>query len=411
MKVARIIKFCLACMMLLTAAVAPAQTIDIRAQTAAATSAAGTSLRSDIYAARITPTLTVGQFIQQTDSEEAFAETLTRAQQIGGPRWIDDQTCQVRLELSGSRVTYALVSIAAVRSRVSPVSAADLETRLADWKTHTFTGTGTSISAQRVEGVRPFGANEAWAGVGEAARTQAVTAARQDAARNVLDSIRTVEISPGQTVGDVMSRQQAQEQMTNWLISRPVTQMRFREDLQVELTVSAPSEDLLETVLATARTVPGANVPDDPKSMDDLRREFARRVSGAIGRASAKNGAAASPQAIDLPAQPPGWINQLLEVEAVAPRVAASPLRTKSAAEAKATEALRARIGALQLSQGKTIDDAAQQDARISAAVNRALLNTRVFWVEYRPDGSVLVRMSIDPRGLWQDIRDNKDRP
>jgi hypothetical protein len=110
-------------------------------------------------------------------------------------------------------------------------------------------------------------------------------------------------------------------------------------------------------------------------------------------------------QAIELPAQPPRWIAQPIDAEGIADR-GPSPLRTKSAAETLATENLRARILALPLNRdGLTIRDAAERDPRVTEAVNRAMVRARILQTQYRADGSFLVRMTINPRDVWDELR------
>src|SRR4051812_49427949 len=73
-----------------------------RAQIAAATADAQAALEHDVLAAPITSELSVDQFVQRTHSTDAIAKVVRRAEQIGGARWPDEHTCQVRMELSGS---------------------------------------------------------------------------------------------------------------------------------------------------------------------------------------------------------------------------------------------------------------------------------------------------------------------
>src|SRR5262249_57387247 len=81
------------------------------------------------------------------------------------------------------------------------------------------------------------------------------------------------------------------------------------------------------------------------------------------------------------------------------------PLKTKTNAEAVATENLRRRIGALQLTRDVIIDDAAKIDPRYAEAINRVMLRATVYKVDWRADGSVAVRMSVDSRDVWYELR------
>src|SRR5205085_2367012 len=85
---------------------------DRRAQVAAATADGMGALEREVLSETITGTLTVEQFIDEAHARDDLARVVRRAQQIGGARWLDDKTCQVRLELSGNEVADLLVSIA-----------------------------------------------------------------------------------------------------------------------------------------------------------------------------------------------------------------------------------------------------------------------------------------------------------
>jgi hypothetical protein len=385
-----------------------------RAQIDAATADAIRALKRDIRAAAITPSLTVGDFAKQTDSNDALDEAIERAQQIGGPRWIDDQTCQVKLEVDGARVARSLVSIAAVRPRVSPLPAAALEQRIANWKNRSFTATGTSISADRVPVIRPSDTNLRWSSITDDDRRLAVAAARQDAARKLIDSIRPIEYGPGKTFGDVVSREPVQKAVTDWVASQPVTQLRYDDNMEVELMVATPPDALLQTVMASAGATQGTTLPSDEQTLEALQREFSRRTTSAVGRAKVSHGDAApttavATAAIDLPDRAPEWVFHSLDAEGNA-TAAKTRLLTQSAATGNATDLLRSRVNALNLTPDLTIGDAAKANPRIAAAVERAVLRARLYKVDYHADGSAMARMMLDPRDLWNELRQATSR-
>jgi hypothetical protein len=276
---------------------------------------------------------------------------------------------------------------------------------LKDLKARTFTATGTSIAADKIAGIRPVGAGDAWSSVSDDLRSQAVNAAREDAAQRIIESIRAVPVTSDKTVDDLLSRQSVRGAFDRWLRSRPVTQVRFREDLEVELRVSAPPDELVNALVTCARAENGSAVQIDDTAVETLKQEFSRRISGTIGRGgiSATQPAEAAP-GFEFPRQPPAWVFQALEAEGVASR-GLSPLRTKTAAEAKATDNLQLRIAALPLTHRVTIDEAAKMDPRYGSAVNNALLRARVDKAEPRADGSYLVRIKIDAQDLWIELR------
>src|SRR5687768_5296009 len=89
----------------LAGSIAHAQLPDPRRdQVAAATARAVDRLRAQISTEQLGRGVTVGDVLRSTGGTDNFVKTLQRAQMIGGPRWLDDQTCQVRLEITGPRV-------------------------------------------------------------------------------------------------------------------------------------------------------------------------------------------------------------------------------------------------------------------------------------------------------------------
>src|SRR5947207_3320961 len=82
----------------------PAVVEDRGSQVAAATAQAVQSLKSQITALPIARNLTVQELLDRTGGEDEFVSALERSEQIGAPRWIDEHTCQVKLEISGDRV-------------------------------------------------------------------------------------------------------------------------------------------------------------------------------------------------------------------------------------------------------------------------------------------------------------------
>src|SRR5438309_9939292 len=79
-----------------------------RPQVDAATTEAISSLRDAIERASINRHVTVGEFLRRTGGGEDLSRALARAELVGGPRWVDADTCQVQLEMSGPRIVRIL---------------------------------------------------------------------------------------------------------------------------------------------------------------------------------------------------------------------------------------------------------------------------------------------------------------
>jgi hypothetical protein len=84
---------------------------------------------------------------------------------------------------------------------------------------------------------------------------------------------------------------------------------------------------------------------------------------------------------------------------------AVNSLRAARAAEADALTHIRQQVMALGLTPTQTMGQAVQIDPRLARAVDRAILRgARLYSTDYRPDGTVEVRVSLDLRFLWSAI-------
>ncbi|MGB7158253.1 MAG: hypothetical protein WBD40_09325, partial [Tepidisphaeraceae bacterium] len=105
-----------------------------------------------------------------------------------------------------------------------------------------------------------------------------------------------------------------------------------------------------------------------------------------------------------LPSLPPVWTNRQIEAEGSA-AVAGSKLKCARAAEAEAAKNLVAQIDPLSLTTDLTIAQAAERDPRVRDAVNRATARARTYKVEYDTDGGARVRVQLDLRDVWDELR------
>ncbi len=375
-----------------------------RDQVTAATGRALDGLRTQVSLEPIGPGLTVQDLLNRTNSSKALMKTLTRAQQIGGPRWLDGQTCQVRLEIAGPRVAKALVEIATLDKVESPVPPEVLAGRLKDWQQRTFSATGTSSGAMSIE-----------TAMADPAHKKACASAHKDAVAQVLQSIRPIPLGKDRSVADALATPAVAEYVGKWLDARPVTQVEFRDDHQARVSLSVPSDELFDLFRASAVNNSAPTGPMDDASWSRTRDEFTKRVAAvSSGRGGAGAAVAASEptpalQPIVLPENPPAWVDRQLDAEGTA-NGRSTRLKTARAAETDAAEQLRTKLAPLALSPGLTLGDAARQDARISIAVDRALIRARTTKVDYKDDGSAKVKVILDLRGVWNELTDQPRR-
>ncbi len=133
---------------------ADARPADVKAaKIQAATNNAVNVLMADVSRQPLTGNIAVRDLLRRAQGEEAMRATLQEADQIGGPRWIDESTCQIRLEIGGQKVAKTLVKIADGAGEHSPIQPAALKNVLGDWDRRAFSAVGTSENAFRLDTV------------------------------------------------------------------------------------------------------------------------------------------------------------------------------------------------------------------------------------------------------------------
>jgi len=384
-----------------------------KAQIQAAENDAIESLRRDVLSAKLSPEMTVGVFLDKADRQSALNDVIKTATQIGGTRWIDDHACIIRFELDGRRVAARLVDVAKSLGKDSPLPEATVAQAVKAWERRTFSATGTSTSAQYMVDVRPADANPAWRSVPEVQSREAVTAARSDAVRRVLESLRAVPLGEGKTVADALEVPSVKTAMQDWLGKQPVVGVEFTDDLEVRMTIAAPADDVwgvFKNALSAQKQVP---TPATEAEWDRLKDQVTQRVARAAGRSFVPQelvrppatSPASAPAPLRFPGRPPAWVFDTIDVEGSAAG-SNRDLKTARLAEDDALNKLRQQLYASHVDGPHTLGDAAKGDPRVEEAVSRSLLRAHTYRVFRRDDG-VTVRMSFDPRALWDDLRMN----
>jgi hypothetical protein len=388
------------------AAAAPAEAGEAakRDQVSAANTQALVELRRAIASEPIGDGYTVGDLISKTGTKKRFAEAISRAQQIGGPRWLDDgATCQVKLELPAGRVASTLVAIATQSNLETPVPANVLQGRLQSWTNRTFSATGTSTGA---------------AAVGDGARGKGVCDARDRAVAQTMDAIRPVALAGGKTVGDALAQKEVGQRVEEWLTARPLTQIEFADGGESRVSVTVSPDELFDTfrVAAGAAVVNNQPValPKDENEWQRVRNEFNARVTPTVTRgvANANANAAAPPvnvklAAVAVPNAAPNWIDRTIDAEGKG-TAKGSQLKAARAAEADAANKLRAKLDPLPLGGGMTIAQAVAKDKTLENALDRALVRARTMRVEYQGVDAATAKVQLDLREVWREIESSR---
>jgi hypothetical protein len=391
-----------------------------RTQIEAARADALAALRQDVLEARLGRDLTVAQFADRAGGRDRVLAVVRDAEQIGGTRWLDEHTCEVRLDLAGGKVSRTLAQLATDNpAGAGNLARPELDRGLKRLDAQQFSASGVSTTS--LESIRPPAGQPAWSGLSDRQVRRAVEAAHRDAADRLLESVRSVALSDSATVGDAVANPAVQKELRDWLLARPITSAEFREDREVRLAVYAPSDDFYE-VLKSALDRQGdarLRLPGDAAVQQQVRTQISRRMEPAIGRAVAAGGtdgaAAAPPQARQmvpeavpptslLPRNLPNWIGDQLDAKGTAQGRWPDRLRTARQAETDALKRLRERVGELALSGQLKLGEAARRDPRIDRALDRALRHARAFKVDYGSDGTVNVLMSLDLQDVWGEL-------
>lgn len=380
-----------------------------RAQINAATTDAFDALRRRVLATHLAPDVTVERFLDRYEARGQFNSLLQTAQQIGGTRWLDDQTVQVRLEMDGGPIANLIEAIALTHPRNLPMPLHYLIDRLKrDIAHRTFAATGTSMTGSAAARLRPSPTQVAWRAVSDKDCRAAIEAARRNAMDHVLESLRLVEWDVNRHLADALAVPAVKASLEEWLAARPITSIEFRDDLEIRISLAAAPQDLWPTLQADILKQAAVSPPHTAREWEQLRQQVMTRMAPAVGRAVAPAAdAVAGPPALAIPHDPPAWTQgPPVQATGVSSSVAGSKLRTARAAEAIAMEEIRSRLNAMAFDPTITVGQAAQKDPHIEAAITRSLRQARISKVEYDAPqaGAVRVMMQLDPGAVWREI-------
>ncbi|MEM6315124.1 MAG: hypothetical protein AAF743_13610, partial [Planctomycetota bacterium] len=124
------------------------------------------------------PGWSVGRYLDEFAPPGLLADTVGRAEIIGGPRWLNADVCQFHLQLDGEIASDLLVEVA---RRGGPFEPADVRRASRDWLARPFVATGMAISVDALTQIEPPVGAVLWRAVSKADRVAAVEAAHRKA--------------------------------------------------------------------------------------------------------------------------------------------------------------------------------------------------------------------------------------
>jgi hypothetical protein len=365
---------------------------------AASTSKAVRQLYSEVSRLSLAPNLTVGQYVRHMDCEEEFLKYLQRADQIGGPRWIDPYTVQVQLQIPAARVSQALKQFAGAYPKRSPLTAAQIEMASRQWPA-VIGAMGSTAESIVLKAIRPR-PGPPWSFVSDRDREQALEAANAAAVEQSIEAVSPVKLADSRTLGEALADPSVQKTVRDWLVSRPVSNVNFCDDLQVEVTLSVDERAFFEQVRTAIRGQTLVPMPQSIEQWRQVERDFFARFRPATGRATAARGVPVTQSVLTVPRKAPEWAVQKVEIVGQA-EPAGSKLRARMQAEADARAKLRQRLESLQLEKDLTVGDAVRQSPRIAENLAAYVEQVRPYRTEYQSDGGAAVYLQADLGELW----------
>jgi hypothetical protein len=113
-------------------------------QVSAALSAANANLRQQVLQVSVGENLHVSDLLNRPGDLADLDRALQSAQPVGGTRWINNEECQVRLEIPASKVSDLLLKVVDDPARKPVISSTQLHDCVSRWKRAKFCAGGTS---------------------------------------------------------------------------------------------------------------------------------------------------------------------------------------------------------------------------------------------------------------------------
>jgi hypothetical protein len=362
------------------------------------------NLREQVLRTKLGRNSTVGEFLDRAQATDGLNEILDSAQPVGGPRWVDDHVCQVRLELAGPKVSAFLMSVARDESRHSGIKSDALKAKLDEWTDLKFTGVGCSAEGEAAELAKPHASAGKWSEVGDTARRKAIAEARADAVREAIKSIGAVKLDEKLSLSEALSHASISQKVSAWISQQPVTRIEFLDDLKLSVTISVTSKSL-EAQLKSAVGADGSFSRGLSVDWSKVSAQLQLLPGSFSGSAAVSfEGTATTLPVLVLPLVPPDWVDQELEAEGVA-SAGGLKLKVGVAAQANAVEKIRQQFVLLHVDANTTLGEAADQDPALKQAIDRAMKHVHTSRVDYFGDGSVRVKITLNLRDAWDELR------
>jgi len=382
----------------------------------------------------ITSSTKVKDFVTESDDiQTAMQAWLSGMREVGKPKYMEDGTCEVVMEVTLNEVIMNLKQISNRYYKGNKFKASDFEQMTLTNQTKVLRETGMGaireelappgdmIDETRVaQGSLPMSAaaKAYWmAHCTGQGRLMAVRAARVDGMRRLAERIKGVAISSQTTVKDfVAESDEINVDMRTFLRGARESGIMYHED---ELIVEVEMEVTLRTVLASIKSWAETHYKGDRIKMKQLEEMTVRAKDTVIKETGMgvppakylKQQIGGFQQTTTLATNAPGWINQKLRATGNGAMPEGMPqgqakLMAFRAAELDARRKLAEQLDGLMITSNTSVKDFVAQNDEIETSMLTFQQGVRVLddSKKLMEDGTAEVTVEVDLRPLWDMI-------
>jgi len=395
-------------------------------------------LAERIKGLNITSETTVADFVAESDRiDTAMTAFLTGVREKGDPKYYDDGSCELVMEVTIETVIINLRSIHDHYYHGDAIEIDDFDEMTLTNERKVLTETGMGVMPEEEEMIdvdsdvgsadsRAYlvgPAGDFWdAHCTAQGRLMAVRAARVEGIRRLAERIGGVVIDSETTVRDFVAQSDYIDLATNTFL-RGVRETRVRyhdNELIVEVEVEVTLRDVLVSVLAWAETeIDGDDVRIE--ALEEIIVETRDRVLSETGMGVPperylKGDTDAVVGVIGMITAPPGWVHDIHRAVGMAAidedmdNEAQARLMAFRAAELDARRKLAEELGGLFIESDTTVQDFVTENDTIRTRMLAYMQGARVLddTKEVLSDGSVEITVEIELYPLWRLIVVNR---
>lgn len=390
-------------------------------------------LAERIKGLQITSQTSVKDFVAESDTIQTALNTSLMGMKEVSAKYMEDDSCEVVLEIKLSQLIATLKSIHATHYKGNTVKSRDFQQMTTTNKITVLRETGSGVPREELipEPLVPPapGASQAtFSGAGAAARKywaqyctargrlMAERAARVDAMRKLAERLKGLRISSTTTVQDFVTESDDINTSLNTLIRgmKEVGRRYHKGELVVEVEMQIKLRQFYQSMKSwSSTTLRGRNVTS--RTIEDLvlRSKDTVIIEVGMGVPNVRYLKSTTPvtirQTVTTASSAPQWATQTIRATGNAAITAANDaqarLMAKRGAELDARRKLAERLSGLQITSNTSVQDFVAQNDQIGTSMLTFQQGARVVDNSFKVvDGAAQVDVEIELLPLWNSI-------